>query len=289
MARSASWWFLALGLLGCLNARAAGPVWAIRGAHDTVYLAGSIHLLRAADAELPPALTRAYADSSSLVMEIDLGTLDPLELAATLLAHGLLPADTSLPAVLGPARYQRVSAAAAALGLPAVALERETPWMVGLQLTELEYAHLGFDPEQGVEQQLVRRAHADHRPTAGLEQLSDELAIFESLAPPAQLRFLDMVVDDLAAADQDTHAVLDAWRDGDVRRLAALLAREYHEDPALYRALVSDRNRAWLPAIERLLEGDENSLVVVGALHLAGSGGLLELLRKDGHPATQLD
>ncbi len=289
MARSASWWFLALGLLGCLNARAAGPVWAIRGAHDIVYLAGSIHLLRAADADLPPALTRAYADSSSLVMEIDLGTLDPNELAATLLAHGLLPTDTSLPAVLGPARYQRVSAAAAALGLPAVALERETPWLVGLELTELEYAHLGFDPEQGVEQQLVRRAHADHRPTAGLEQLSDELAIFEALAPPAQVRFLDMVVDDLAATDTDTHAVLDAWRGGDVRRLAALLAREYHEDPALYRALVSDRNRAWLPAIERLLEGDENSLVVVGALHLVGSGGLLELLRRDGHPAQQLD
>jgi uncharacterized protein YbaP (TraB family) len=289
VARSASWWFLALGLLGCLTARAAGPVWAIRGAHDTVYLAGSIHLLRAADAELPPALTRAYADSSSLVMEIDLGTLDPQELAGTLLAHGMLPADTSLPAVLGTARYQRVSEAAAALGLPAVALERQRPWMVGLELTELEYAHLGFDPEQGVEQQLVRRAHADHRPTAGLEQLSDELAVFEALAPRAQLRFLDMVLDGLADTDEDTHAVLDAWRRGDVRRLAALLAREYRDDPALYRALVSDRNRNWLPAIEQLLEGEENCLVVVGALHLVGTGGLLELLRKDGHPATQLD
>ena len=289
MARSTSRWFLALGLLGCLNARAAGPVWAIRGAHDTVYLAGSIHLLRAADAQLPPALTRAYADSSRLVMEIDLGTLDPHELAGTLLAHGMLPADTSLPAVLGTARFRRVSAAAVTLGLPAAALERETPWMVGPELTELEYAHLGFDPEQGVEQQLVRRAHADHRPTAGLEQLRDELAVFEALAPRAQLRFLDMVLDDLAATDADTHAVLDAWRRGDVPRLAALLAREYHEDPALYRALVSDRNRAWLPQIERLLEADANSLVVVGALHLVGTGGLLELLRKDGHPAQQLD
>jgi uncharacterized protein len=289
VARSASWWFLALGLLGCLNSRAAGPVWVIRGAHDTVYLAGSIHLLRAADAELPAALTRAYADSARLVMEIDLGTLDPHELAGTLLAHGTLPADTSLPAVLGPARYQRVSAAAAALGLPPAALERQTPWMVGLELTELEYARLGFDPEQGVEQQLVRRAHADQRPTAGLEQLSDELAVFEALGPRAQLRFLDLVVDGLADTDADTHAVLDAWRRGDAGRLTALLAHEYREDPALYSALVSDRNRNWLPAIERLLEGNENSLVVVGALHLVGTGGLLELLRKDGHPATQLD
>jgi uncharacterized protein len=50
-----------------------------------------------------------------------------------------------------------------------------------------------------------------------------------------------------------------------------------------------DRNRHWLPQIELLLRGDENCLVVVGALHLVGKGGLLETLRRDGHAAQQLD
>ena len=289
MARSASWWLLALGLLGCLNARAAGPVWAIRGAHNTVYVAGSIHLLRAADAQLPPALTRAYADSARLVMEIDLGTVDPGEMAAALLEHAMLPEGASLRQVVGDARYQRVSAAASGLGLPAEALDREVPWMVGLQLTELEYVHLGFDPEQGVEQQLVRRAAADHKPTAGLEQITDELAAFEALSAAEQERFLDMVLADLSDTDGETQAVVDAWRRGDAARLATLLAREYRSFPALYRALVTDRNRRWLPEIERLLDGEKNCLVVVGALHLVGPGGLLEELRKDGHTAVQLD
>ena len=63
-------WLLALCLLGSLSARAQSPVWALHGAHNTVYLAESVHLLKPADATLPAAFTRAYDDSSQLVMEI---------------------------------------------------------------------------------------------------------------------------------------------------------------------------------------------------------------------------
>jgi uncharacterized protein YbaP (TraB family) len=289
VARSTAWWLFALGLLGSLSATAASPVWAIRGAHSTVYLAGSIHLLPDADAALPPAFARAYGDSARLVMEIDLGKLDPSEALATLLQHGGLPEGTSLRDLTGAPRYARASAAAAALELPSASMDHEAPWMVALQLTELEYAHLGFDPEQGVEQQLLRRARAEHKGTAGLESLADEMAVFEALTPAAQLRFLDMVLDDLGDTNDETRAVLAAWRRGDTARLAALLASEYRSFPMLYDALVTDRNRHWLPLIEQLLQGDENCLVVVGALHLVGSGGLLELLRKDGHPPMQLN
>ncbi|HXY98012.1 MAG TPA: TraB/GumN family protein [Steroidobacteraceae bacterium] len=289
MAGSACRWLLALGLLGCLSAQAAGPVWAIRGAHNTVYLAGSIHLLPEADDALPPALARAYADSASLMMEIDLGKLDPSEALGTLLQHGGLPKGATLSDIAGAPRYARASAAASRLGLPAVSMDHEAPWMVALQLTELEYARLGFDPEKGVEQQLLRRALADHKSTAGLESLADEMAVFEALAPAAQLRFLDMVLDDLDDTADETRAVLAAWRRGDAAQLATLLAAEYRSFPALYDGLVMDRNRHWLPQIERLLQSDANCLVVVGALHLVGKGGLLEGLRKDGHKPVQLD
>jgi uncharacterized protein len=280
---------LALCLLGSLTAHAASPVWAIRGTHNIVYLAGSVHLLPAQDAVLPQAFDRAYADSAKLVMELDLGKLDPLEAAGWLSEHGALPQGTTLRTMLGEQRYGRVSAAAAELGLPVQLLDGQAPWVVGIELADLEYLHLGFDPQQGVEQQLVQRAHADGKPTAGLETLDEELGGLESLSSEDQVRLLDQTVSELKQSQSEMQEVLHAWRRGDAATLSRLLAREYRSFPALYRPLVTARNRRWLPQVEQLLREDRNSFVIVGALHLVGDGGLLELLRKDGFTPQQLN
>jgi uncharacterized protein YbaP (TraB family) len=287
--RTALRWLLALGLLGSLSTHAASPVWAIRGAHNTVYLAGSVHLLPAQDAALPPGFTRAYADSAKLVMELDLGKLDPLGAAGWMVENGSLPEGKSLAGVIGAQRYLRVTAAASELGLPLEMLERQAPWVVGLELTELEYAHLGFDPQQGVEQQLLRRAQSDGKPTAGLESLDQELSGLAALSPADQLRLLDQTLNELKDSPGEVDEVLRAWRSGDAAALAKLLGEEYSSFPALYRPLVTARNERWLPQLEALLRDRDNSLVVVGALHLVGDGGLLELLRRDGFTAQQLN
>ena len=285
--------FLALcllcGLSVALAAHAASPVWVIRGAHSAVYLAGSMHLLPSQESTLPPAFNRAYADSARLVMELDLGTLDPLAAAEWLTEHGALPPGSSLRTVLGDQRYSRVTAAATDLGLPLEILDRQAPWVVAIELADLEYVHLGFDPQQGVEEQLVHRAQADGKPTAGLETLDAELSGLAALSREDQLRLIDQTLDELKETPEEMREVLTAWRQGDAAKLATLLSREYRSFPALYRPLVTVRNQSWLPQIEQLLKGSGNTLVVVGTLHLVGDGGLLELLRKDGYTAQQLN
>ena len=289
MGRTTLRWLLALGLLGSLSAHAASPVWAVRGAHNTVYLAGSIHMLPADDAVLPPGFARSYADSARLVMELDLGKFDAMEAMAWMMDHGALPAGSNLRGVLGEQRYGRVSAAAAGLGLPMAALDSLAPWVVGIEIADLAYEHEGYDPDQGVEEQLVRRAVKDGKPTAGLETMPEELSSLIELSSADQIRMLDQTVDELKDIKSEMREVTVAWRHGDAGRLAALLASEYNAFPSLYKPLVSDRNKRWLPQVEELLKANDNSLVVVGALHLVGQGGLLELLRKKGYAITQLD
>ena len=289
MGRIALQRLLALSLLGCLSAHAASPVWAVRGVHHTVYLAGSVHLLPAADAALPRGFEHAYADSARLVMELDLSKLDPLQAASWMSAHGALAPDATLRGVLGEPRYTRVSAAAAELGVPLELLEQQAPWVIGIELADVEYLHLGFDPERGVEQQLLQRAQRDGKPISGLETLDEELGALEALSAADQLKLLDQTLGELKDTDSAMHEVLGAWRRGDARGLATLLGHEYQSFPALYRPLVTTRNQRWLPQIEALLAAEGNVLVVVGALHLVGDGGVLELLRRDGHPATQLE
>jgi len=287
--RKAHCWLLALGLLGCLTAQAGSPVWAIRGDHNTVYLAGSVHLLRASDAALPAAFDRAYAGSKVLVMEIALDKVDPLQAAGWMMEHGMLRDGATLRGTIGEERYRRVSAEAARLGVPLEALDQIEPWALALQLLELQYMQLGFDPQQGVEQQLQHRAHADGKPIRGLETLDEQLGALQHLSYPDQSRFLDMVVTEMHTVEGETRLVVSAWRSGDSAKLAALLSDEYKSFPVLYRTLVTERNRRWVPQIEQLLHESQDCFVVVGALHLVGDGGLLDLMRHDGFKPEALN
>ena len=289
MGRTTLRWLLGLGLLGCLSAQAASPVWAVRGPHNIVYLAGSIHMLPADDAALPAGFTRAYADSTKLVMELDLAKFDPMEAMTWMMDHGTLPAGTTMRGLLGEQRYGRVSGAAASLGMPMAGLDSLAPWVVGIEITDAAYEHEGFDPDQGVEEQLLRLAQSDHKPTAGLETLPEELGSLSSLSSADQIRMLDQTVDELKDLKSEMREVTGAWRSGDRAHLAALLSSEYGAFPSLYKPLVTDRNQRWLPQVEQLLNGKDNAFVVVGALHLVGDGGLLELLRRKGYTITQLN
>jgi uncharacterized protein YbaP (TraB family) len=279
-------WLLALCLLGSLTARAQSPVWALHGAHNTVYLAESVHLLKPGESALPAAFTRAYDDSSQLVMEMDLAKLDTTELAAWMLEHGRYPEGQSMTQALGPERYARVAAQAAALGLPLEQLAILRPWVVALTLTDLMYLQLGYDPQSGVEEQLIARARRDGRATAGLETLDEELGQLEHMSAEDQARFLELTLQDLKDTRSETDQMLQAWRTGDNAQLAGQLSDAYNQFPELYRVLVSERNQRWLPQIRSYLGADHNVLIVVGALHVVGKGGLLDLLHNAGIVAT---
>ena len=183
---------IACGLLSCaLSAHAASPVWAIHGAHNTVYLGGSVHLLTTKDATLPAAFDRAYRSSQALVMEIDLDDLDPTEATSWMLEHGMLQEGATLKDTIGPERYRRVESEATRLGLPVELLGQMKPWMLGVQLLELQYAQLGYDPAQGVEQQLAQRAQADGKEIQGFETVAEQLGVFDKLSLEDQAKFLD--------------------------------------------------------------------------------------------------
>jgi uncharacterized protein YbaP (TraB family) len=273
---------LVVGLFGCLGAQAQSSVWALKGAHNTVYLAGSVHLLKKDDTSLPPALNHAYAAAKELVMEVDIDELDSPAAEALVLQKGVFADGSTLSDSIGAARYAQVATEAARLGLPIEGLQQFEPWAVALTLTQLEYLQLGFDADSGVERQLGRKAHADGKPIRGLETIEEQLSVLASLSKEDQAAFLEQTIAELPDAERETREILAAWRSGNGAKLAALMSEDFHSFPRLYQALVTDRNRRWLPQIERLLKNEQNYLVIVGALHLVGDGGLLQLARAAG-------
>jgi uncharacterized protein len=281
----------ARGLAGALLLAALAPlvradgaaVWSMKGAHNTVYLAGSVHALPKEHAQISPQLELAYGAADTIVMEVDLDDLNPLEAVEFVTSNGTLPAPQTLADVIGADKYADVVKLAGSVDLPEVAIARLEPWAAAMVLTQFALMKSGYDPNLGIDMQLTERARSDGKPVDGLETVVEQLEIFDSRSMAEQSKFLVDAAHDVPKMHGDLARLIDAWRNGDMRGLEREFNKERAQAPALYDALLGDRNRKWLPKIEALLESDRNYLVVVGTLHFVGRDGLLELLKRAGH------
>ncbi|HEX9139593.1 MAG TPA: TraB/GumN family protein [Steroidobacteraceae bacterium] len=262
-------------------------LWTIQGKHNTVYLLGSMHLLRPADSALPAEVLQDYASAQKLVMELDLSAEDPPKLLGPDPALADLPADETLPKVLGRKLYAQLKAHADRLGLDLKGVQHFQPWLVVLILDQLELAKLGFDADSGVDMQLLRRAQADHKPVIGLETTDEQYGLFAHLSIKQQRQYLRSALQDEEDNPNETDELFQAWQRGDAAALEKLLQQGANEAPEIYRLLTVDRNRKWLPKIAQLLNDDTDYLVVVGALHLVGRFGLIDLLQSEGFSVIQ--
>ena len=261
--------------------------WSAKGAHNTVYLLGSVHVLKPADSDLPPDSLRAYDNSKALVMELDLNNISPESLLGTDLSDEMLPQGQTLAEALGPSVYGKFVTHLQSLGVEPEFFSQFQPWFAAISLEQLELARLGFESGSGVDEQFAARAQSDHKPIIALETIEQQLGIFAHLSLDEQRRFMLYTLEDADDTAGATDAVISAWRNGDTKSLEHLLSESYAQYPELFRVLTTDRNRAWLPVITGLLHEDQDYLVIVGALHLVGRDGLIQLLQQQGYQVVQ--
>ncbi len=281
---------LVLGLGAALPGRADAPLhclWEVHGRHNTVYLLGSIHVLRPADYPLDPTVQSAYARSGALMMEINLEDIDSAAVQSEMIAGAMLPGDKTLADVMGPQRYAHAKSLAHDAGVELAPFERFAPWFAAEAISQLELAELGFQPQSGVEMYFLGRAKADGKPITGLETVHDQISLFTALSLDAQSDYLVSSLEEAHQLPQEVDDMVRAWKRGDADWFAREMAAEFADDPALYRSLLVARNARWLPRIEALLNDDTNYLVIVGTGHLVGRDSVIELLKKDGVGATQ--
>ncbi len=262
-------------------------LWELHGDRNTVFLLGSVHMLSAADGALPQVMTDAYSKSAALVMELDLNDVGAESMLGSAFESTMLPEGQSLASVLGSSLYADFLARAGPLGIEPAMADRLQPWFAALMLEQLTLAQSGLAADAGVDMQLARRAQLDHKPIIALETVADQLGYFSRLTSAQQVDFLRTTLRELDTEGSDTAKVVLAWRRGDTAELERLMHKDAIESPELFRVLTTDRNRKWLPRITALLHDSRDYLVVVGALHLVGRDGIVELLRRDGHEAVQ--
>jgi uncharacterized protein YbaP (TraB family) len=262
-------------------------LWELHGKHNTVFLLGSIHVLRPGDYPLSPAVMQAYTSSKSLLMEINLADMDLEQLQEEMLASAMLPEGKSLPGVLGPQRYSRAESLARDVGVELATFDQFAPWFAAEAISQLQLLQLGFQPTSGVEMYFLERARSDGKSIAGLETVHDQIALFEGLSLDAQAEYLVASLEQAHELPKQVDDMVRAWQRGDTAWFDDQLRSELGRDPVLYQSVLAARNRKWIPKIEALLNDDKNYLVIVGTGHLVGRNSVIDLLRKDGVGATQ--
>jgi uncharacterized protein len=284
---------LALGAAALLWLGSAGAdtplhsLWQLHGKHNTVYVLGSIHTLRAADYPLAPAVMDAYRDSKALIMEINLDELDSAEIQSEMMQSAALPPGRSLTEILGPSRRARADSLAHDVGLDLSMFDQFAPWFAAEAISQLQLMQLGFDPQSGVEMFFKGRAQADGKSIAGLETAHEQLALFQNMPLEEQAAYLMSSLEQAHELPKEVDEMVHAWQRGDTAWFQSEIKSDLGKDPALYQSFVVARNRKWISKIEALLDGDKNYLIIVGTAHLVGRDGVIELLKKDGIGAEQ--
>ncbi len=261
----------------------AASVWKVTGPRGgTLYVGGSVHALRSVDYPLPPAFNRAFDASARLIFEVD-------EKALTQSTNDLVKAaryakGDSLKNHVDPRTYDYVKRVFGLMKVPESKFAVYRPWFLVLML---QSPGSGFVQSLGVEQYLMQRARANSKPITGLESVREHAEVFSGLSDRQSetlllLTFIPQEKD--GSMDKD---IMDAWRRGDVDALAGSMYRTYREMPSFARRLLDDRNRRWMPKIEAFLGSGKTCFVVVGAAHLGGPAGVLNLLKAKGYEVSK--
>lgn len=278
-----------LALLALAPARAEGvltakmpahpALWTVHGAKGTAYLFGSIHMLPPQVDWHTKEVDAALARADVLVFELKMDGTFQQRVQDYVQKRGLLPPDKHLRDMLPPKERGTFDAETANLSIPRASIDRMRPWLAALTIDFAALKRQGYAAQSGIEMELKQ----DPRPVIGLETVETQMALLAPRDPKTELQSLEATLAEQKDSTADEMGpLLDAWMDGDVKRLDALAAAALRHYPRARKLLLDDRNRAWVKALMSLLKEDKVYFVTVGAAHLVGPRGVPNLLRAKG-------
>ena len=279
---------MACAMLLPASSFAQTSVWQVSKGDSTIYLAGTIHLLRQQDYPLPAAFEQAFDASQSLHFETDIGAMSDMGLQQRMLLQLTYQDGRTLSTVLSAEAYTALSEYAAGTGIPLAMLQTFKPGLLISTLSVMEFQKLGFTP-QGVDAYFYSKAMGEGKSRGELETIDEQIAMLASMGDGYESEFVMYSIRDFAQLGSAIESMVQAWREGNMESLRAeFVAPMLTETPDLYESLLVNRNNAWMPKIEAMLDTDETEFVLVGVAHLVGEHGLITMLQSTGYEVVQL-
>ena len=264
-------------------------LWSISDEDTTVYLFGTVHMLRPSVNWRFAEFEQALADAHTIVFEADTKS-EEAQRAVTrdFNQRGMYQDGRTLRAALSEEDEVLIERVLSANGMPMDAFNAFEPWMVAINLSAMKLLAEGYDLNSGVESVIEVEGRAAGKTFAYLETIADQADVFDLLPEDTQITYLYETALLLDQSPVMLDQLVSEWADGDEAGMAALVADpvSYGGGRELYQRLLVDRNRNWIPQIEAMLETPGTTFVAAGSAHFSGADSVLEMLKAEGYEIT---
>lgn len=267
----------------------AAPVFKVENGDNTLYLAGTMHLLSKSDYPLPPAFKQAYEASDTLVFETDMAAMNTPEIQQQSVAMLTYNDGRSLADSLSKKTLSLLQAHLQSRQVPFDSFKPLKPGLAAIMLSVIELNKLGIT-HPGVDMYYNTLAVGDGKSISWFEEPQEQFAFLARMGEKNSDEYIQYTLNDIDNLPSSINTLKDAWRSGDLEKLEAVGITTWAEQyPDIYTIILSERNNKWMSKLHQFLKEGETELVLVGALHLAGNDGLIAQLKDAGYAVSQLN
>ena len=274
---------------GAVKSVADPALWVLKDEDTTVYLFGTVHVLKPDMKWQTAKFDRAFQKADVIYQEADLSPEVQQALGAVLPGLAFYSDGRTLREVLDAEDEKEVQEAAAIVGLDMLAVDRMKPWFAAIGLTQMQMVKAGYQADSGVEVVITAQANEANKPIRYLETAEWQLRLLAELPEESQIEFLVSGAEAIEDNPNLLDDLVEEWFTGDVDGIAEIMSDEdAMGDKIVYDAMLTKRNRNWTREIQKLMDAEEGTfLFAVGAAHLAGDDSVINMLRDQGETVTR--
>lgn len=278
---------LSTSLILTLSVHAAS-VWKVSDDQHSLYIGGTIHILKPADYPLAKEYDAAFDLSDKVVFETDMQAVSSPEFAQKMLGLMTYNDGTTIDKVLGSDTYQALAVHLSSRQIPMQAFASYKPSLLAVSLTFIELQAMGYTSE-GVDKFYFDKAQAADKKLAWLETPDEQLAFLSDMGSDDPNAMIDYTLKDIKKMPKMFNQLHSTWLAGDMQGMSEVGIVPFKADfPEIYQDLLVTRNNNWLPKIVDMLSDEPTEFILVGALHLSGPDSVLAKLQAKGFKIDKL-
>ena len=258
-------------------------MWVVRDEDTTIYLFGTFHLLDGKADWFNDEIRVAFDEAQELVTEINMSGGQQqmaIDMQPLIMRYAMDGQRRKISDLLNAEQNRVLNEALATLGAPPGTFDMFEPWFVSMTLSAVVAQRLGMTGDHGAESVLLRAAEARNMTLGAVETLESQIRIFDGMPREAQIAQLKESLDQLDEMNVILQRMLAVWYAGDAEGMERVMNEGLSQNPALRRALLENRNRAWAEWIDERLDRPGVVFMAVGAGHLTGADSVQSFLRQ---------